>query len=347
MPRALVVVLTFNSAHDLDACFGSLARATREGADAPVLAIDSGSTDGTPELLRSCHPWVETLALGENVGYGAGNNRGLRIALERGFEFVFLLNPDTEVEADFLDAALTVADADPAAASVQSLLLLDSAPEAIDSAGNRLHLLGFGYCALHRRPRAEAPVAPLEIGFASGAAVLLRTRALAVVGLLREDLELYCEDLDLGWRLRLAGYRALLAPSSIVRHRHEFLRNRGKLRLLERNRFLVLLANFSARSLVVLGPLLAANEVAMLAIAVTQGWGREKLRAWRELLQTRRWRALASARRAAQAIRSRPDAEVVAIFTPRMEVDGRTGFVLDRIANPLLGLAWRLVRPLL
>lgn len=344
MPRTVVVVLLYDSERDLEACFGSLRRALVGRDDVALLAVDNASRDGSVDRLQSSFPEVELIRASANRGYSAGNNLGLRRALDLGAEFVYLLNPDTRVEPDFLDRALAVADLSDRIAAVQSMLVLSPAGERIDSAGNALHFLGFGYCNLHGRPLALAPREPVEIAFASGAAVLLRTAALREIGLLDERLFLYCEDLDLGWRLRLAGYSIRLAPDSIVHHRHEFSRSESKYFYLERNRWLVLLKNWSTRSLVLLAPVLAVNELAMAWIALRQGWLRSKLRAWRALLARETRSELASARCQSQARRRVRDREIVRCMTARMEIDYVDGPMVPRRVNPLLVGLWSVLR---
>jgi GT2 family glycosyltransferase len=347
MTRTAVVVVTYNSSRDVEACFGSLERALGSSSAVPVLAVDSGSTDDTVERIERRFPRVELLRLEGHPGFARAANHGLCSALDRGVEFVYLLNPDTEVAPDFLARALEVAEREPGVAAVQSLLLLPPAGELVDTAGNTLHFLGFGYCGLHRRSVALAPDRPVEISFASGAGVLLRAAALRRVGLFDESFFLYCEDLDLGWRLRLAGERSFLAPASRVVHRHEFRRNPEKFFRLERNRWLALLKNFSTRSLIVLAPLLALDELALALIALAQGWGGQKVRAWGSLLATETRRELRASRRAVQALRRVPDREIARWMSGRMEFDGVEPALLRWFANPILGGLWRLVRPLL
>lgn len=347
MPRALVVVLTHNSYHTIRACLESLERALGSEFEAATLVVDNASTDGTVEEVRTRFPGLRLIESGENLGYAAGNNRGIRTALELGCEFVYLLNPDARVESGFLEEACSAMDGEPAAAAVQSLLLLEPDGERIDSSGNRIHFLGFGLCEQHGAQRAEAPSAGRDIGFASGAAVLLRLSALAEVGLLEERLFLYCEDLDLCWRLRMAGYGIRLAPGSVVLHRHEFARNPEKYFYLERNRWLVLLRVASARTLLLLAPALLASELAILLLALRSGWAGQKLRALAALVSLDTWRYLASSRREIQRRRRLRDREVMREFTSRMELEYGRSWLLERIANPILGALWRILSWLL
>lgn len=341
--RVAVVVLTWNSMRFLEGCFGALRGASRRGVDLRVLAVDNGSTDGTVSALRARYPWVELIENGENLGFAGGNNVGLRAALEGGAEWVYLLNHDADVTPDFLVEALALARSRPEAGAVQSLLLLADEPELINSAGNSIHFSGIGFCDRFREP-ATAVREPQEITYASGAAVLYRAAALREVGLFDETLFLYHEDLDLGWRLRLAGWTSVLAPASVVHHHYAFSRNTAKYYLMERNRWLVLGKHLSARSLFVMSPLLLAAEAGIVATAIRGGWAREKARADAWFLKPSTWRYLLAERQRSRALRRRPDREVTASFRGDVVFEGLTGPVLRKVVNPLMVRAWRGIR---
>lgn len=343
MSRVLVIVVTHNSYHTIDACLESLSRSLGSGFEAATLVVDNASSDGTVDRVRAGFPRVEVLEAGENLGFAAGNNLGIRSAVAEGREFAYLLNPDARVSAEFLEEALAVMDADPATAAVQSLLLLEPDGARIDSSGNRIHYLGFGFCEQHGEARSEAPAAVREIGFASGAAVLLRLSALAEVGPMEERLFLYCEDLDLCWRLRLGGHSIRLAPRSVVLHHHEFSRNQDKYFYLERNRWLILLRVLSARSLLLLAPILLAAELALLVVATRSGWLRQKLRAVATLARRDTVRYLVAARREVQRRRRVSDRVAMRDVSTRMELEYDDSWLLSRVANPLLGLFWRIL----
>ena len=120
-PRLAVVVLAWNARAEIPGCFESLRTEVRPG-DA-VLVVDNGSSDGTVDAVRRAHPWAEVLENGANLGYAAGNNAGIRRALERGFPWVWVLNPDTVVQPGAVEALLAAAAADPSAGALQPLLL--------------------------------------------------------------------------------------------------------------------------------------------------------------------------------------------------------------------------------
>ena len=99
-PRVLAVVVTYNAMRWADRCLGSLLRSSLKPA---VLVVDNGSSDGTREHVRLAFPEVRLECRPENPGFGAANNIGLRMALEEGFDFVYLMNQDAWVEEDTLE----------------------------------------------------------------------------------------------------------------------------------------------------------------------------------------------------------------------------------------------------
>jgi len=345
--RVVVVVVTWNAEPHLDACFSSLARVVRAGLDLSLLVVDNGSSDGTVAALRARHPEVEVLEAGRNLGFAGGNDLGMERALGRDAEWIYLLNPDTDVDPAFLVEAVAVGQADPEAAAVQSLLLLHPERDLVNSAGNQVHFLGFGFCGAYRAPRASVPDEAVEIPFASGAAVLLRAAALRQAGLLDPTLFLYQEDQDLGLRLRLAGWRARLAPRSLVWHHYAFSRNPAKYYWLERNRYLVLARNLTLRSLLVLALPLAAAELGMLVLALAGGWLGQKLRADAALLSPGLWAQVRAGRRQGAAQRRISDRELARWFTPALDFEGLQGGWLPRLLRWPMALAWRLLQPLL
>jgi hypothetical protein len=211
------VVLTWNSREDVAECLESLRLQVRPG-DA-VLVVDNGSGDGTVDAVRRTHPWTEIAENGANLGYAAGNNAGIRRALDRGFDAVLVLNPDTILLPGAVDALLGALAASPGAGSFQPLLLLRSDPGRADSLGLRPRRT-FGAGDAGRGGPAPGPAAaPAPVFGPCGAAALYRAEALRAAGLFDEELHLLEEDLDLAFRLRMAGFDALLVPGARVLHR--------------------------------------------------------------------------------------------------------------------------------
>ncbi len=215
--RAAVVVLTWNRREDVLACLDSLRDDLGPG-DA-VLVVDNGSSDGTEAAVRQRHPGVELLQAGANLGFAAGNNLGIRRALERGFEWVLLLNDDTLVPKGTLDALVGYLADRPEVGVVQPLLVRAADPGVIDSSGQQLTRGGGAFDRQMGRPAGEAPSEAGPVFGACAAASLFRARVLREAGLFDEGFFALHEEMDLMFRVRSLGFDVHLLPSVRVLHR--------------------------------------------------------------------------------------------------------------------------------
>lgn len=358
-----IAIVAYNHRRFLQPCFDALDRAGLDPAATRIILIDNASTDGTaafvandllvgsPSHTRGGLP-VVFIASKENLGFSGGNNLAFARAIADGDRFVYILNPDTEVEPGFLDEAIVAVASDPGIAIAQSLVLRHGQPGIVNSYGDALHFLGFGYSNGDGRSLADADVAARvagrgELAYACGTAALIRVSALEEIGCFQDELFAYCEDVELSWRARLAGYRVVLAPASLVQHKYDFYRSTAKFYLLERNRWLVLLWCYRAPTLALLAPALAAMEVGVWAMALKDGWWREKARACGYLLAPSHWPRILATRRAVQKLRTQRDRDVTALFTDVITFGPVSPWVLTRVANPIFAAYWRLARKLL
>jgi GT2 family glycosyltransferase len=210
--RVVVLVLNWNNWKDTNECLESLR--SLDYGDWNTLVLDNGSTDDSVRRIRERFPEVEIMELGANLGFAKGNNAGIRVALERGAEYVWLLNNDTTVDPKALRAMVERAQADPKIGAVGSAIYYTAEPE-------RLQVWGGGYVNFWLgRPRPFLrPVADEKIQFLTGASLLLRRSALESVGLLDEAYFLYWEDTEICFRIRRAGWRLAVAGDSKVWHK--------------------------------------------------------------------------------------------------------------------------------
>ena len=304
--------------------------------------VDNGAGDGSLAAARqeidrlgTKLPSVVIHEPGSNVGFAIGNNIALRAALERGVDYCFLLNPDATLEPAALKEAVRVAESTPELGSVQSLLVLGEDPAVLNSSGNHIHFLGFGYVGGYRRARAEMAGEPHEITYASGACVLLPARVLRQVGLFDETLWLYHEDLDLGWRIRLAGLHNLIAPASVCQHFYEFSRSQSKWYWMERNRWIVVLKNYRLATILLLLPVLLVADCGLLLMAAKAGWFRSKARALAWFLRPSAWRYLWRGRRDIARIRRIPDRELLRHFSAVIDFPDFRSRVIAKVIEPI------------
>ena len=201
----------------------------------------------------------------------------LALAQAQGDVLVFL-NPDTVVEEGAL-AQLERAVEDPAVGIAMARLRLLDEPEKLNSSGIEVHVTGIGWAGGFGEP-AESISEVREIAAPSGTAMAMRTETFRELGGFAEELFMYLEGLELGWRARLAGYRNVIDPAADVLHEYEYGRNPRKSYYLERNRLVFVLSAYSGRLLFLLSPVLVATELGMVALALKEGWLRDKLAGW-------------------------------------------------------------------
>ena len=306
--------------------------------------VDNGAGDGTlqaarheMERLQGRLPAVVIHEPGRNTGFAVGNNIALRAAIERGVDYCFLLNPDATFEPAALREAMLVAQRHPDVGSVQSLLVLGAEPEVVNTRGNHIHFLGFGYVGGYRCLRKDVGNEPREITYSSGACMLLPVPLLKQVGLFDETLWLYHEDLDLGWRIRLAGLGNWLAPASVCRHHYEFSRSLSKWYWMERNRWIVVLKNYRLATILLLLPAMLIADVGLLVMSMKGGWFRSKIRSWLWFLRPSSWRYLVRGRRSIAALRRVPDRVLLRHFTAIIDYPDFRNPVVTKLIEP----AWR------
>ncbi|MBI2099142.1 glycosyltransferase family 2 protein [Candidatus Uhrbacteria bacterium] len=361
MPRVAVIYLLYNGRQYLADCFASLEAMNYPAKDAEIFVIDNGSSDDgliffKNEILPKSGTKLSKINLienKENLGFAEGNNIGMRLALEAGFDYIYLLNQDTEVDPNFIFETVKLAEEAKSAGSIQSLILLHDNKTTVNSFGNAIHFLGFGYARGYGMNLSDVEKLIAEkisfeknfkIAYGSGAGVLYRASALSEMGLFDKELFLYHEDLDLGWRLRLAGYENILAPRSWIYHKYEFSRSIKKYYWMERNRFMVMFKLYKLPTLLLLAPALLAAEAGLLLFSLRSGWFEEKIKGYKYFLSLNNWKNLLKARQMAQKARKKSDCEIVDLFTPAILFqDFKNPFVLYFV-NPLLILYWVIAR---
>ena len=264
-PRAWVVVLNWNGEKYLRDCLRSVLDQTYP--EYRVVVVDNASADGSRDLVTGEFPEAELLALPENRHFARGTNAGFERAMQDPeCRFVVALNNDTRVGREWL-AALVRAAADPKVGSVASKMLLMDHPELINSAGFWITRDGAAVDRGWLEKDQGQYDHEADVFGASAGAALYRREALDAVGLFDGDFLAYLEDVDLAWRLRLAGYAARLAPDSVVYHKHSASTaptSPWKTYLSERNRIWNLVQNYPARYLALGPPWNAAKNVAAL-----------------------------------------------------------------------------------
>jgi GT2 family glycosyltransferase len=213
MISVTVIVVNWNSGGLLAECLRRLKAQTIQPAR--VLLVDNASSDGSVAGAGELAGNVTVLRMNANLGFAAGNNRALA---EYDTEFVALLNPDAFPEPDWIERLLAAARAHPEVAAFGSRQLCQGDPDILDGIGDIYHMSGLAWRARHGARQQAQDLVAREIFSPCAAAALYRRQAFADLGGFDEDFFCYLEDVDLGFRLRLAGHKAMYVPDAVVHH---------------------------------------------------------------------------------------------------------------------------------
>ncbi|MEW6597348.1 MAG: glycosyltransferase family 2 protein [Pseudomonadota bacterium] len=207
-----IVVVAYNSGDYLQACVDSLAVQTFP--DFEVIIADNASEDDSIDRLRLPDSRFRVQYMGANLGFAAANNR---VALRSRAAYIALLNPDAVAQPQWLAALVKAMRINPGAASVGGVQRRLLTPEVLDGAGDVWHVAGVVWRGLEGR----APTIPPgdgEIFGACGASALFRRQTFCDLGGFDERFFCYLEDVDLAFRLRLAGHSSIRTSGAVIDH---------------------------------------------------------------------------------------------------------------------------------
>lgn len=218
-PRVDIIIPTYNGGDHLQICLPALQAQTYR--DFRVIVVDDASSEDITAIVRGLMPEAVTLRLERNSGLAVAINRALSTSQS---ELVALLNDDTEPDPDWLAALVETMDRHPEAGSIASRMLLFDRRNTVHSAGDTFSRRGVpGNRGVWQIDSGQYEQEEAVFAACAGAALYRRTaleEAARVDGhVLDPDFFMYCEDVDLNWRMRLLGYGAIYAPKAIVYHR--------------------------------------------------------------------------------------------------------------------------------
>lgn len=221
MKEIAVIILNWNGERHLREFLPSVV-ANSPPALADVIVADNGSTDGSVELLQKEFPSVKLLKFSKNLGFAEGYNRAIK---ETKYPFTLLLNSDVEVTPGYLNPLFDFMKEHPQAGGCQPKILSYKNKRKFEyagAAGGFIDRHGFPYCRGRVFDTIEDDLGqydtPIEVFWASGAALFVRTEVYLKAGCLDGSFFAHMEEIDLCWRMQLLGYQLWCIPSSIVCH---------------------------------------------------------------------------------------------------------------------------------
>ncbi|MCF2681464.1 glycosyltransferase family 2 protein [Faecalicatena contorta] len=210
--KVTIVIPNYNGKHFMEPCLASLENQTCR--DFRILIVDNASTDGSIEYMKEHYPDIEVIALDKNYGFSKAVNVGIR---HSDTPYVILLNNDTTVDPHYVEEMVRAIEKSPKIFSVSSKMIQMYHPDLIDSAGDLYTLVGWGVCRGNGRPISNYTEAD-EIFTACAGAAIYRRKVFSRIGYFDENHFAYLEDIDIGYRAKIYGYRNMYCPTALVYH---------------------------------------------------------------------------------------------------------------------------------
>lgn len=210
-PKVFIIVLNYNGKDVIKNCLASIFKI--DYPNFAVVLVDNNSTDGSLEFAKANFSKANIIKNEENIGYAAGNNVGIRFALERLADYILLLNNDTEVEKDFLSKLIEIAEKEKQS-GILSPIIFKGSDKAVWFSGGQISWLTMK--AIHSQDIKAVDY--YETSIISGCAMLVKADVFNEIGLFDEDYFLYWEDVDFSLRSRRAGFKNIVVANSWVYH---------------------------------------------------------------------------------------------------------------------------------
>ncbi len=210
--QVTIVIPNYNGKHFMKPCLESLDRQTCK--DFEIIVVDNASSDGSIEYMKETYPDIHCIGLDKNYGFSRAVNEGIRASRT---PYVILLNNDTTVDPRYVEEMVKAIRKSKRIFSVSSKMIQMYHPELIDSAGDLYTLMGWGVCRGTGRPVSNY-TEPDEIFTACAGAAIYRRSAFEKIGYFDESHFAYLEDIDVGYRAKIYGYKNMYCPTALVYH---------------------------------------------------------------------------------------------------------------------------------
>lgn len=272
-----IIIPNYNGYAFLKDCFEALQPQLSE--QVKVLVVDNGSEDESVPFLKQISAenpeQIHCIFLKENTGFCGAVNIGIKASTTK---YVILLNNDTKILPGYVDGLIAAMERDASVFAASARMLQMHAPELIDDAGDEYCALGWAFSRGKGKPAAQFDRGA-EVFAACGGASIYRREVFGQIGIFDENHFAYLEDIDIGYRARIYGYRNIYVPEAKVLHygsgfsgsRH----NAFKVRLSSRNSVYLVWKNMPFLQLIINAPFLAVGYLVKYLFFVKKGLGKE------------------------------------------------------------------------
>lgn len=210
-PKVFIVVLNYNGKEAIKTCLASLFKLDYPNFE--IVLVDNNSKDESLEMAKTNFSKANFIKNSQNLGFSAGNNIGIRFALERMADYVLIINSDIEAEKDLLNRLVEAGEKMPRA-GILSPVIFNGEKNKIQFSGGKISWLQMK-TIVEQEPKTEEIY---KTGYVSGRAMLVKAEVFQKVGLFDEDFFLYFEDADFSLRAKKARFKSIMVSSSWAYH---------------------------------------------------------------------------------------------------------------------------------
>jgi len=314
-----------------------------------LYVVDNVTSEETRDLCKKLAPGAKIVPSNGN-GWGHANNVGAREAVKDGFaDYIFFVNMDTLFDLEFINEAIKAYESDSRIGVVQSKLLLHPKVDGeymLNSKGNSMTFLGFGYCAGDGK-KDDVKDEVQDITYSAGAAILVSRKTWEEIGECDESYFMYHDDVEISFKTKIIGKRVVLAPRSIVYHKHEFGRSIMQINFMERNRMRFLLEFLKLPTLLLIAPAFFLMEIGMFPYAIINKWVLIKLKVYSWFLNPKNFAHVLKKRAEVQSLRKVKDKELLKGIVAVIDFQQINNPVLTYIANPFFNLYWNIIKKII
>lgn len=272
MSKSTVIIPNYNGIKYIEACLESLYQGTC--TDMEVIVIDNASTDGSMEIIRDKFPQVKLIRNSENMGFCKAVNQGILLSTT---PYVVLLNNDTRVERNFVHELEKAIEHQPRVFSASAKLISLYEKDKLDDAGDYYCALGWAFA----RGKGKSPDKydkECEIFASCGGGSIYKREVLLELGLFDENHFAYLEDIDIGYRAQIFGYKNIFAPKAIVYHAGSATSgsryNMFKTRLASKNSIYLIYKNMPLFQIIINMPFLIVGFCIKTLFFIKKGMGK-------------------------------------------------------------------------
>ena len=275
MNQVTVIIPNYKGADCIRPCLDSLRN--QDYMDYDLIVVDNHSDDGSDDIVEREYPEAKLIRLSDNFGFSRAVNEGIKASKT---PYVLLLNNDTTADKAFVRKMVEAISADDSIFSVSAKMLQMSVPDRIDGAGDLYSAWGWAF-ARGKGKKSSRYTKKCDVFASCGGAAIYRRKILDEIGWFDEFHFAYLEDVDIGYRARIMGYRNVYEPEAIVWHKGSGTTgsryNDFKVRISARNNMYLVMKNMPSLQILLNLPFLLAGFGVKALFFICKGYGRPYL----------------------------------------------------------------------